>query len=90
MPLRDSAEFPEGLLNPGTQRFEGFGKTERDAFHIAVRQHAVKECVLKSLSGNLHPQFVADREVAGRQPTGMMFLIEEHGLPGTMQTPPLC
>ena len=52
----------------GTERFKRLGKTQRDAFDIAVGQHAVKERVVETLPGDLHTQLVADGEVAGRQP----------------------
>ena len=89
MPLRNAAEFPKRFLNACAECFKGFRKTQRHTFHIAVRQHAVKECVLKSPSGNLHTQFVADGEVTGDDSPRVMLLIEEHRFPGTMQTPPL-
>ena len=88
MPFRHAAEFPERFLNAGTERFKRLRKAQRYAFDIAVRQHAVEERVLKSLSGNLHTQLVADGEVTGRQSPRMMFLTEENRLARTMQTSP--
>jgi hypothetical protein len=88
MPFGHAAEFPERFLNAGTERFKRLRKTQRYAFDVAVRQHAVKERVLKSLPGDLHTQLVADREVTGRQSPRMMFLTEENCLARTMQASP--
>lgn len=88
MTLWDTSEFPERFLNSGIERFKRFRKTERHTFDITVRQHAVKECVIKSLSGNLYAQFIAHGEVTGGQSFGMMLLIKEDHLTRTMQTPP--
>jgi hypothetical protein len=49
----------------------------------------VEKRVIESMAGNLHPQFIAHREVTGRQPSGVMFLVEEDRLPRPMQAPPL-
>lgn len=90
MPLRHAAKFPERFLNPGTQGFKRFGEAQRHTFDIAVRQHAMEERVLESRSGNLHPEFIANRKVAGRQSSGVVFLSKEDRLPRPMQTPPFC
>jgi hypothetical protein len=89
MPLRNTAEFPEGLLDAGTQRFKRFGKAQRHTFGIAVRQHTVVKRVVESLSGDLHAEFIAHREVTGGDSSRMMLLIKEDRLSGTMQTAPL-
>ncbi len=44
--------------------------------------------MIKSLAGDLHSELMALAEFTGRQSTGVMFLIEEDRLSGTMQTPP--
>lgn len=88
MPLRHTAELPERFLNAGTERFERFGKAQRHAFDIAVRQHAVEERVIESLSGDPHAEIVADREVTRCQSSRMMVLPKENRLSRTMQTPP--
>ncbi len=88
MPLWHSAEFPEGFLNAGTEGFERFGKAQRHRFHIAVRQHAVVQPVIESRSGDRHLELIADREVAGRQPSGIMNLTEEDRLAWTVKASP--
>ena len=88
MPLRHAAEFPERFLNAGTERFKRLGKTQRDGFDVAVGQHAVEECVIETLPGDLHTQLVADGEVAGRQSPRIMFLTEENRLARAMQASP--
>ncbi len=88
MPFGHTAEFPERFLDTRTERLKRLGKTQRDAFDVAVRQHAVEECVIETLPGDLHPQLVADGEVTGRQPPRMMFLVEENRLARAMQASP--
>lgn len=88
MPLRDAAEFPERLLNAFAEGFERFGKAQRDRFDIAPGQHAVKQRVVKSFTGDPHAQVVAHREVAGGQPARMVNLPEEHRLARSVKTPP--
>jgi len=44
--------------------------------------------MIKSLSGDLHTQLVANGEVTGGQPPRMMFLVEEDRLARAMQTSP--
>jgi len=89
MSLRNTAELPERFLNSGTQRFKGFGKTQRHAFDVAIRQDAVEERVIESLSGDLHTQFITHREVTGRQSSRVMLLIKKDRFSGAMQTAPL-
>ena len=88
VPLRHAAEFPERFLNAGTECFKRFREAQRYAFDVAVRQHAVEECVIEPVSGDLHTEFVADGEVTCRQSPGMMFLTEEYGFARAMQTSP--
>ena len=89
MPFGDSAKVPERFLNAGTERFKRFGKTERDAFDVTVRQHAVEKGVIESVPCDLHAEFVAHRKVTGGQPSRIMLLIKEDRLAGPMQTSPL-
>jgi hypothetical protein len=89
MPVRDSAEFPERLLNAGTERFKRLRKTQRDTLDVAVGQHAVEERVVESPPGNPDAQFIADREVTGGQSSTVMFLIKEGDFARAMQTSPL-
>jgi hypothetical protein len=88
MPFGHAAEVPERFLNTGTERFKRLRKAQRHAFDVAVRQHAVEERVIKSLSSDLHTQLVANGEVTGGQPTRMMFLVEEHRFARAMQASP--
>lgn len=88
VPSGHTAEIPECLLDTCAQCLKRFRKTQRHTFHIAVRQHAVKEHVVKTLSGNPDAQIVAHSEVTGRETPGVMFLIEEHRLPRPVQTSP--
>jgi len=45
-------------------------------FDVAVRQYPVKECVVKTPSGNLHTKLIADGKVTRRQSSRMMVLTE--------------
>jgi hypothetical protein len=58
MTLRHTTEFPKRFLNAGTQRFERFGETQGHRLDVAVRQHAMKERVIESVSDDLHAKFV--------------------------------
>jgi hypothetical protein len=88
MPQRHTTEFPERFLNARAERFKRFGKTQRHTFHVAERQHAVKERVLKPLPCDLHAEFIADCEVARREPSRVVILSEKYRLPRTMQRTP--
>jgi hypothetical protein len=50
----------------------------------------MEERVIESRSGDLHPEFIADCEVAGRQSPRMVVLPKEDRLPRPMQTSPFC
>ena len=89
MPLRDTTEFPERLLNAGTERFKRFRKTQRNTFGVAVGQYAVEECMIESPPGNLDAQFIADCEVTRGQSPTVMLLIKEGDFARPMQTSPL-
>ena len=89
MPFGYAAKVPERFLNAGTERFKRFGKTKRDAFDVAVRQHAMEKGVIESVPGELHAEFIAHRKVTGGQSSRVMLLIKEDRLAGAMQTSPL-
>lgn len=88
VPLRHSAELPERFLDALAERLERFRKTQRDTFHVAVSQHAVKQRVIESLAGDRHAQLIAHGEVARRQSSRPMNLAEEHRLPRPVQAAP--
>lgn len=64
MARRGSAELEEGLLRSLAERFEGLGETERDGLDIGVGQHAVKQRVVESGSGDRDAERVHDGKVA--------------------------
>ena len=88
MSFGNATEFPERLLNAGTERFKRLRKAQRYAFDVAVCQHAVEKRVFKSLPSDLHAKLVADGEVTGRQSARVMLLAEEYRLARTMQASP--
>jgi|GEM_PF-2286897 len=88
MPLRNTTEFPERFLNPVTERFKRLRKAQRDRFHVAVGQHAVKQNVLKPRSGDRHTEVIADGKVTRSQPSRMMNLPEVHHFVRSVETPP--
>lgn len=89
MPFGYATKVPERFLNAGTECFKRFGKTERDAFDVAVRQHAMEKGVIESVPGELHAEFVAHRKVTGGQSSRIMLLIKEDRLARSMQASPL-
>lgn len=89
MPFGYAAKVPKRFLNAGTERFKRFGKTERNTFDVAVRQHAMEKGVIESTPCDLHAEFVAHRKVTGGQSSRIMLLIKEDRLAWPMQTSPL-
>jgi len=89
VPSRSATELPEGVLNSLAECFEGFGETKRHGFNVAVGQHAVKERVFESRSGDLHTEFVADGEVARGEASGVMILGKEYGLVRSVNRSPV-
>ena len=88
MPLGHAAELPERFLNPRAQGLERFGKTQRNRLHVRVRQHAMKQRVIKAMPGDRDPQIIHHREVAGRQSPRMMHLLEYHGFSRSLEAAP--
>ena len=89
MPFWYASKIPERFLDARTERFKRFGKTQRHAFDVAVREDAVEKRMIESPSCDLHTEFIADRKITGGQSAWVMFLIKEDCLSGTMQTAPL-
>ena len=50
---RYAAKLPERVLDSLAECLEGFGEAQRDGLEVAVCQHAVKQRVLESLTGDL-------------------------------------
>jgi hypothetical protein len=88
VPRGHAAKLPEGLLNAGTERLEGFRETQRNRLHVRIRQHTVKQGVIKPHAGNLDAQIVHHGEVAGGDSGGMVDLLEHHRLVGTGRASP--
>jgi hypothetical protein len=86
---RHTTELPKRILNSLAECFEGFGETQRNGFDVAVRQHAVKERVLESRSGNLHVQRIANGEIACRESSRVVILRKENRLVGTVDRSPI-
>jgi len=89
MLLGDTTELPERVLNSLAECFEGFRKTQRNRFDVTIGQHAVEQRVFEGRPGDLHGQGIADREVAGGEPSGMVILRKEDSLVGPVDRPPL-
>jgi len=86
---RYAAKLPKRILNSRAECFKGFGETQRYRFEVAVRQHAVKEGVLESHSGDLHPEIVADGEIARGKTAGVVILRKEHGFVRSVDRSPI-
>jgi hypothetical protein len=78
MHVRHAAQFPQRILQPFAETLQAFREAERDRLPIGVREHEMIEHVHKRTAVDGHAQLRTVREVAGSQPTGMMYLGEEH------------
>jgi hypothetical protein len=89
VPCRQSAQFPQGVLQTFAQALEALRKADRRRLPVRVGQHEVIDHVLKRLFPNRHAQVVHVREVRGRQPARLMHLAEEHLFGRPRRGPPL-
>jgi hypothetical protein len=80
VPLRHSAQFPQGVLQPLAQAGEALGDAHADVFPVGVGQHEVIDQVGKRLPLNGHSQAIHVREVGGPQPARLMRLGKEYFL----------
>jgi len=78
MHFRRAPHFPQRVLKPFAETLQAFREAHADRLPIRVRQHEMIEHVLKRNAVDGHAQLRAVREVAGSQPTRMMYLGEEH------------
>ena len=78
MHVRHAAQFPQRILQPFAETLQAFREADRDRLPIGVREHEMIEHVHKRTAVDGHAQLRTVREVAGSQPTGMMYLGEEH------------
>ena len=88
MAFGHAAELPEGFLNPGGECLERFGETQRNRLHVRVRQHAMKQRMIKPKPGDRHPKVIHHCEVAGRESSRMMHLLKHHRLSGARKASP--
>jgi hypothetical protein len=80
MPLRHTAQLPQGVLQPRAETGETLGEAQHHVLPVRGRQHEVVDPVGEGLTLNGHPQVVQVGKVGGRQPAGLMDLGEEHFL----------
>jgi len=78
MTLGHGPQRPQGILQTHAQARKILAQTERDVLPIRMGQDEVIEQVRKRHPRNAHVQIVQRREIRSRQPTGGVFLREEH------------
>jgi hypothetical protein len=89
VPLRDTAQFPQRVLQPFAQALVALRETDRARLPVRVGEHEVVDQVVERDALDGHAQVGAVREVAGAQPTGVMDLGKEHFLGRAVQGTPL-
>jgi len=83
MQLWYAAQFPQGVLQAFAEALQAFRETDRYRLPIGVRKHEMIEQVRERTAVDGHSQIRTVREIAGRQPTGVMHLGEENLLGGS-------
>ena len=77
MQLRHASQFPQRVLQPFAETLQAFREAQCDRLPIGVREHEMIEHMHKRTAADRHAQVRAVGEVAGSQPTRMMYLGEE-------------
>ena len=88
MHLRHAAQFPQGVLQAFAEAFQAFRETDRSRLPIGVGEHEMVDQVVERTAVDGHAQVRTVREIAGRDPTGMMRLGEENLLGRATLGPP--
>jgi hypothetical protein len=88
MLFRYTAQFPQGVLQAGTETLEALAETDRHVLPIRVGQHEVIHHVRKRHASDRHLQSRQVGEVRSPEPAGMMSLGKEHFLVRSFQRSP--
>jgi hypothetical protein len=86
---RNTAEFPDRVLESVRQRLERFRGTHRHRFPIRVRQHEVVDEVVERLTLNGDGQIIHGREVGTGEIAGVMDLREHRLAARSERGPPV-
>jgi hypothetical protein len=86
--LGDAAQLPQRVLQPRAEAFECLGEAEGAGLPVGVGEHEVVDQVVEGHVVDGHAQVVAEGEVAGAQPSGMMHLGEEDFACRPFECPP--
>jgi hypothetical protein len=74
---RHAAQFPQGVLQAFAKTLQAFRETDRSRLPIGVGEHEMIDHMHERTAVDGHAQVGTVGEVAGSQPTGMMYLGEE-------------
>jgi hypothetical protein len=88
MKLGHAAQLEQGVLQALAQTLQALREADGAGLPVAVSQHEVVDHVVERRAVDGHLQIGAVGEVAGRQPSGVMVLGEEHLLGLTVQRSP--
>jgi len=88
MPLGNSSQFPQGVLQAFAQTLEAFGEADRAGLPVGVGEHEVRDEVVERLAGDGDLERAHVGEVGGGEPPRLMGLREEHLLGGPFEGAP--
>jgi hypothetical protein len=88
MHLRHATQFPQRVLQPFAETLQAFRETDSPRLPVGVCEHEMIDHVHERTSVDRHSKVGTVREIAGRQPTGMMHLGEEDLLGWSALGPP--
>lgn len=81
MPLGNSSQFPQGVLQPFAEALETLGEADRASFPVGVGQHEVIDQVVERLAGDGDAESAHVGEITFGESPRLVGLCEEH-LPG--------
>lgn len=85
MDVRHSAQFPQGVLQSGAEALEAFGEADRAGLPVGEGEHEVVDEVGEGDAVDSDVQVGAVGKVGGGQSCGLMDLVEEDFLDGSVQ-----
>jgi hypothetical protein len=89
VPLGNSSQFPQGVLQPFAEALEALGEADRAGLPVGVGEHEVVDQVIERFAGDRHAECSHVGEVALGESARLMGLCEEHLLGRPFEgTPP--
>lgn len=88
MPLGNSSQLPQGVLQALAQTLEALGEADRAGLPVGVGEHEVIDEVVERLAGEGDLELVHVGEVGGGEPPRLMGLREEHLFGGPFEAAP--